>query len=142
MVAEFNHDRLHQIDINWVRPYGFWTWKADNGRRGGMVCFRGDCRTGPDGEQDLRVIDFWMNEYYRASGGIDGLVVDTWEFGYWHDKLTFAPRIELPPTFRVLYSVLPHRWDDAKKLWGAAALRDNLDVALAEMDQYIGQLHD
>jgi hypothetical protein len=139
-MAGFDHDRFRQIRVHEVYPYGLWVWDASNGR-GGMVCFRGDCRRGSDGEQDLRVIDWWMSEHFRATGGIDGLVVDTWELGgEWHDRLTFLPPVALPPTFRVLYSVLPQRWDRAVELWGADALRDDLDVALAEMDRYISEL--
>ena len=53
---------------------------------------------------------------------------------------TFLPPGELPATFRVLYSVLPHKRERAVQVWGAERVRDNLDVALAEMDQYLSSL--
>lgn len=135
-MPDFDHERLTQLNINEVEPYAFWTWDAGNGRRGGMVCFRGRCRRGTDGEQDLRVIDWWMSEYFRESR-IDALVVDTWEFGGdWHDQLTFLPSVDLPSTFSVLYSVLPYRWDRGVQLWGDL-VRENLDLALEETDRYL-----
>jgi hypothetical protein len=142
-VADFDHDRFRQVRINEVYPYAFWLWDVPNGRRGGMVCFRGYCRPGDDGEQDVRVVGWWMGEYVRVVGGIDGLVVDTWELGVdWHDDLTFLPAgVPLPPTFRVLYSVLgPRSRERGIALWGEERVRDELDVALAEMDVYLGTL--
>ena len=88
----FDFERLHQV---WMKkeddhayPYAFWVWQSANGRRGGMVCFRGECRRSPEGEQDVRVIEWWMSRFLRETGGIDSLAVDTWEFGGdWHDQL-------------------------------------------------------
>jgi hypothetical protein len=143
VVVGFDHDRFRQVRINEVYPYAFWVWEVPNGRRGGMVCFRGHCRAGDEGHQDVRIVGWWMGEYFRAAGGVDGLVVDTWELGGdWHDDLTFLPAgVPLPPSFRVLYSVLgPHSRDRGTALWGEDRIRDDLDVALAERDGYLGSL--
>ena len=71
------------------------------------------------------------------------MVVDTWELGGgWHDDLTFLPLRELlPPTFRVLYTVLgPRSRKRGIALWGEDRVRDDPDVAMAEMDEYLGSL--
>lgn len=138
-MASFDDDRLIQININEVEPYAFWTWTTSNGRKGGMVCFRGQCRRDDAGLQDVRVVDWWMSEYYRECE-IDSLVVDTWEFsGGWHDTLTFVPPVSLPDTFRVLYSVLPRYRVRACKLW-PDCVRNDLESALSEIDKHLCSL--
>lgn len=143
---EFDHDRFQQaMNYNYdevehaqVYLYAFWFWEVANGLKGGMVCFRGECRVNHEGKQDVLVIQDWMDRYFQEVDGIHGLVVDTWEFGGdWHDELAFLPSIILPDDFRVLYSVLPRRKARALELWGKGLVRDNLDVALAEMDRYL-----
>jgi len=141
---EFDHDRFQPVmnyeefEYAQVYPYAFWFWEVGNGLKGGMVCFRGECRANHNGKKDVLVIQDWMDRYFQEVDGIRGLVVDTWEFfGEWHDDLAFLPSIVLPDDFKVLYSVLPHYKERALELWGRGLVRDNLEVALAEMDHYL-----
>ncbi len=155
-MAEFDHGRLREIKVSGAGlsklrlfskayPYAFWVWQVPEvNRQGAMVCFRGDCRSGSEGFRDVKTIHWWMAKFVRLVGGIDGLVVQTWElFGDWHDRLTFLPAsIDWPDTFRVLYeisrgSVYPRR---AKELWGEDRVRGPGSHPVAEIDEYLRSL--
>lgn len=104
------------------------------------MCFRGNCRRGPEGKLDLQVIDWCMENYFSQFPKIQILVVDTWEFnGDWADGLNFVPPSAENANLPVLYSVMPNYWERAKQLWGDA-VREDLDSALAEADEYLRQL--
>ncbi len=156
-MSGFDHARLREFKVSGsglsklrlfskAYPYGFWVWQVPEvNRQGGMVCFRGDCRSGTDGMRDVKAIHWWMAKFVRLVGGIDGLIVQTWElFGDWHDRLTFLPAsIEWPDTFRVLYEIHrnPVNPGRAKELWGEDRVRGPEDRdALAEMDEYLRSL--
>lgn len=155
-MAEFDHDRLREIKVSGAGlsklrlfskayPYSFRVWQVPEvNRQGAMVCFRGDCRSGSEGFRDVKAIHWWMAKFVRAVGGIDGLVVQTWElFGDWHDRLTFLPAsIDWPDTFRVLYEIHrdPVRAEQAQELWGEDRVRGPGTKPVAEMDEYLRSL--
>ena len=141
-MSEFDHDRLNEDDSSEVYPYGFWTWDVSNGRRGGMVCFRGECERDEAGKFHAYIINEWMTYFFKKSGRIDGLVIQMYEFfGDWHDDLVFVPTgIVLPGTFRAIYTVLDFQLTRAEELWGADQVRTDDAVALPEMDSYLSNL--